>query len=58
MDNLLKKSKFSMKEMGKFTWRKHLKLGEKMKNKWLVYCFKMVNVSGKKIANLPEIMEQ
>lgn len=48
MDNLQKKSKFSMKEMGKFTWRKHLQLGEKMKNKWLVYCFKMANVSGKK----------
>lgn len=48
MDNLQKKGKFSMKEMGKFTWRKHLQLGEKMKNKWLVYCFKMANVSGKK----------
>lgn len=33
MDNLQKKSKFLMKEMGKFTWRKHLNLGEKMKNK-------------------------
>lgn len=30
---IYKKSKFLMKEMGKFTWRKHLNLGEKMKNK-------------------------
>lgn len=31
---------------------------ELMKNKRLVYCFKMANVSEKKSANLPQRMEQ